>query len=209
MFTVHAIDYCPPWYSASTREGKIPCSDANRLGPYSLWFKDGYIYGVHGRPPDKSLQQLFTSLGSSDRKGSKGCIVVPQDHLKNFIDLIFDDPAFKDHQGVKKIKDFRSRREHKNVLIFTKDEYGKTLYQNDTEEKMGSAVEIDIKLIAIDTGDPAAWSSWSSSKEAHPIYQLLKSGDVHEKVYRLVTDCTAKGPISVYQGSSTNSNAKK
>ena len=117
VFTVHAIDYCPPWYSASTKEGKIPCTDANRLGPYSLWFKDGYIYGVHGRPPNKYLQQLFTSLGSSDRKGSKGCIVVPQDHLKNFIDLIFDDPAFKNHPGVKKIKELRSRKDPTNVFI--------------------------------------------------------------------------------------------
>ena len=117
VFTVHAIDYCPPWYSASTKEGKIPCSDANRLGPYSLWFKDGYIFGVHGRPPNQSLQQLFTSLGSSDRRGSKGCIVVPQDHLKNFIDLIFDDPAFKNHPGVKKIKELRSRKDPTNVFI--------------------------------------------------------------------------------------------
>ena len=182
MFTVHAIDYCPPWYSATTREGKILCSDANRLGPYSLWFKDDYIYGVHGRPPDESLQQLFTSLGSSDRRGSKGCIVVPQDHLKKLIDLIFDDPAFKDHPGVKKIKDFRSLKEPKNVLIALTDEYEKTIYYHNIKETVGPVVEIDIKLIVIDTNDPTTWSSWGSSKKEYPVYQLLKSSESLEKI---------------------------
>ena len=74
---------------------------------------------------------------------------------------------------------------------------------------MGTVVKIDIKLIAIDTSDSATWSSWSSSKEAHPVYQLLKSGDSHEKIYRIVTDCTVKVPISVYQGSSNSLNANK
>ena len=167
------------------------------------------IYGVHGRPPNQYLQQLFTSLGSSDRKGSKGCIVVPQDHLKNFIDLIFDDPSFKNHQGVKKIKDLRSRKDPKNVLIALKDFEGKSLSQYNIEGKVGPVVEIDIKIIVIDTSDPTTWPSWGSSKKEHPVYQLLKSGESHEKYYRLVTDCTVKGPISVYQKNATRSNVNK
>ena len=74
---------------------------------------------------------------------------------------------------------------------------------------MGTVVKIDIKLIAIDTSDPTTWSSWGSSKKEHPVYQLMKSGDSLKKSYRLVTDCTVKVPISVYQGSSARSNANK
>ena len=195
IFTLHALEYCPPWIHNGRTHS--PCSDSNRLGEYSLWF-DGYLYGFHGRP-DNYLQDAFKDLDNSGRSVTRGCLVAPTENLQNLVDLLFELPSLKNHEGAKRIQQTKKENVKENVAILFEDEKG---YIPDAEPvrnaRVGGIAKVAARLLVIDTSD---WNNKRDTPEVQAFLSVLNGTDhsgTDESRARLVKDCMVKAPLLTY-----------
>lgn len=195
IFTLHALEYCPPWIHNGRTYS--PCSDSNRLGEYSLWF-DGYLYGFHGRP-DNHLQDAFKYLDDSDRSVTRGCLVAPTENLQNLVDLLFELPSLKNHEGTQRIQQTKQENVKDNVAILFEDEKG---YTPDAEPvrnaQVGGVAKVHARLLVINTSD---WHDKRDTPEVQAFLSVLNGTDqpgTGESRARLVKDCMVKAPLLTY-----------
>ncbi|MCY4443785.1 MAG: L,D-transpeptidase family protein [Proteobacteria bacterium] len=135
VFSIHAIHYCPVWLPMKGGTYS-PCADNNLLGSYAAWFKEKYLYGIHGRPETPQWQSQFQEP-ASERYTTSGCIAAPADKLDDFMNLIFSHQAMGKYKAT--IEDIQKLRSHR-----TKEEK-EILIDVDKQE------EVDIKLLVINT----------------------------------------------------------
>ena len=197
VFTMDAIDYCPPWYPGNG-EVYTPCSEDNRLGRYSIWF-DRYLYGFHGR--HEKDQSEFTRKPSM-RSRSAGCVVAPHEKLREYADLIFEHPAFKDHVGVEEIKRIRDHSDpairDQNKLILLEDYKGnRSPPPPDGGQPLGERVKIDAKLLVIDIRDLGKWST-KTERDSLFLRTEKEPGTSHTSM-RLSRSCLVQSPLPLYQ----------
>ena len=152
VFSVHFVDFCPPWYGGKDVASSKFCSDTNLLGTYALWYKGQHNFGLHGRPNLAYHQTAFTDP-EFNRHSSNGCVVAPQENLVKFVDLFLKDPLVAHHPGVQKINQNRDDQgqytSRTNVLVSLMDsEHNKPPLLDDV---VGDDIEYDIKVIVIDT----------------------------------------------------------
>ena len=83
-FSVHLMEYCPPWYGRDPENPILPCVEDNLMGRFAFWFNDSHIYGIHGR----SVGLYQERFDDSDRKQTRGCIALHDDSLKNLMFMI-------------------------------------------------------------------------------------------------------------------------
>ena len=209
VFTLHAVEYCPPWTTAS--RWHAPCAENNRLGTYSLWFDD-YIYGFHGRPEDPASQAEFDQ-DTEGRRSSRGCVVAPKDKLQDFIDLLFTHQNLKDHEGVKTIQDIRESSDEKtrkqNVFILLDDGQKNLARIPQGAQHWQNVPQVNAKLMVIDTRE---WLKTSSQhydltqvQQKFPFLYAAKEASKSSTDYRLTQDCTTTQSVPIYRSSEQKS----
>ena len=103
LFTVHAIDYCPPWPGATgldRAEKMIPCGSKNRLGAVAFWYRANekgelFVFGFHGRHPgdQDEFDRMAEELDKTEN--TEGCVAAPHEILRRVTkENIFTDPGF-------------------------------------------------------------------------------------------------------------------
>lgn len=155
IFTMHSLEYCPPWYP-SEGEAKGPCDPKNLLGKYSLWF-DRHVYGFHGRAETENAQSEFQN-DIAGRRTSKGCVVNPHDKLEAFVDFVLQHPGFSQvPEQVERLKGYRDAGTKQSVKIDLEhniDNPSKiTVEQPGVAHGISSKIPVDIKLIVINSQD--------------------------------------------------------
>ena len=226
VYTVHLIDYCPPWPSGPNDKAKKACSTTNRLGMIAFWFKLLYGYGVHTRHLDASNLEFSRFPSASDRKGTKGCIAAPHQLLEKILfDLIFKDPAFvvynKEgkivyaHPVVKTMTEYNKKKIKKTAAVRLKDFNGDTIIPVEWEK--GDPVSFDMRVVNIDTSD-RYWielKNQNSFKENQALFRFFDpeffdsenekkvfyryATDHPEIIYKAVTNCTAEKDIPLFK----------
>ena len=117
-----------------------------------MWFKDDYIYGIHGKP-SKDHEQFY----ATDRKTSQGCLVFPEVALTKLVDLIFSTPNFQNSEAVETIKQYRAVKRAKNIVIRLRDaDTGDLSPLIGAPEEIGYPLAVDVKLVVINM---AQWDS--------------------------------------------------
>lgn len=201
-FTIHALEYCPPWFSKS---GAQPCSPSNPLGEYALWFKDNYLYGIHGRPSRSYSQQQF-GLSSAQRSTSEGCVVFPEAALTRLVDLVFSTPNFQKDKAVETIKQYRATKRPENVSIRIIDDYDRQILDHMGDSEIGHELKVDVKLVVVDL------DQWDRSVDSsqQPFVSLLK-GASHQGTLQLVQDChlTRRVPHYKYEHTDSTTNLRR
>ena len=197
-FSIHLIDFCPPWYGGQTIESEKPCSDENLMGTYAFWFKGAHNFGLHGRPTNSKWQPYFKSLSAEHRNLSQGCVVAPQENLVKLMNLVLSDSKFKGHPGVLEIHKNRGKQgDHvtkKNVNIRLVDSRNKK--GPEVEGLLGKPVSYDLKILTIDISDSQSWPlSFSEYVKQNPVLRYFESDDIsydpeHDPPERLVKKCT-------------------
>ena len=205
-FSIHLIDFCPPWLGGRTRESSLPCSDENLMGTYALWFKGAHNFGLHGRPTNSHWQPLFKSISAPQRDRSQGCVVAPQENLVKLINLVLSDPKFKDHPGVLEINKYRNQYgDHitkKNVNIRLVDSHNDK--GPEVEGLLGNPITYDLKILTIDTGDSQSWPlSFREYVKQNAVLRYFESDQIsydpeHHHPERLVKKCTVHKTTLIY-----------
>ena len=203
VFSVHFLDFCPPWYGGKGGTSSKFCSDTNLLGTYALWYKGQHNFGLHGRPNLSYHQTAFTDP-QFNRHSSNGCVVAPQKHLVKFVDLLLQDPLVAHHPGVQKINQNRDDQGHytsrTNVLVsLTDSENNKPPMLKDV---VGDAIDYDIKVIVIDTGS-APWLNAIAKLPDQPLLSRYLSDAPRAfdptKPARLVKACHLRQATTMYK----------
>ncbi|MCY4381220.1 MAG: L,D-transpeptidase, partial [Proteobacteria bacterium] len=203
VFSIHLIEYCPPWYSKITENAQVPCHQENLIGRFAFWFKNPFEYGIHGRPIGR-YQERFDDSG---RKQTRGCIALPDGSLEKLMFMILKTPTFKDrpeHLEVQKIKQYNQAKEPTNVAIQISDYINSNPPEIDGVTVGDQKVDLDIKLLVIDTSDPSFSSEpLESLEKKHPFLRLLTKSEEHDDTapYRIVSNCSATSPIPVFKDS--------
>lgn len=183
VFTLHALDYCPPWYP-SQGPSQEPCSEKNLLGEYGIWF-DHYLYGIHGRPDSDYYQDFFDEAEAGDRNLTRGCLVASKENLQNLVDLLFELPSLKDHEGTKRIQQYREEGRKDNVTILFADELNYTPEAGVVKDsQVGGIAKVQARLLVIDT------SHWQNNTPEVQAFVSVLKGD---STAQLVKDCLVKG----------------
>ena len=189
VFTIHALEYCPPWLSGRKHHPEtLPCNPENPLGEYGLWFKDGYIFGIHGRPSEYQDQFYATY-----RKISQGCLVFPEGSLTKLVDLIFSTLNFQGSKAVETIKQYRAVRRNTNVAIRIRDSFKQQLSEELYPSEIGNPLAVDVKLVVVNM---AKWDPPDISQQG--LVKLLE-GTPHEGHLQLVQDCELTHPSPLYK----------
>ena len=212
--SVHILDHCPEWYSATTDTAAEPCGEDNSLGWRGLWHRAGVLYGVHGRYPyDLGKQNFIYNSSADSRRVTRGCIVAPHDRLIKLFNMILSDPVFSGpefasdpgglHPGAKMLKEFGKGNVLKNRAISLIDINDKSL--GGVKNVVGESVKLDVRVVVIDTRE-YGWLSREVLLEKNPIFDLFsdKKSAAEYKVtvaYRMVTDCIAEESVPIYKSS--------
>ena len=209
-FSIHLIDFCPPWHGGQTKESELPCHDENLMGTYAFWFKGAHNFGLHGRPTNSKWQPYFKSLSAEHRNLSQGCVVAPQENLVKLMNLVLSDSKFKGHPGVLEIN--RNRDQHGNHII--KKNVNIRLMDSDNDKGpkvegfLGDPIPYDLKILTIDTGDKQSWPlSFSKYVEQYAVLRYFISDEVSydPEVHpeRLVKKCTLHNTTFLYSDDNT------
>ena len=210
-FSIHLIDFCPPWYGGKTRESELPCHEENLMGTYAFWFKGSHNFGLHGRPTNSKWQPYFKSISASGRGLSQGCVVAPQESLVKLMNLVLSDSEFKDHPGAVKIQ--RNRDQHgDHIPEIPEKERNVNIRLVDSDNKQGPKVEsllgdpvpYDLKILTIDTGDSQSWPlPFSDYVKQNAVLKYFQSDDIsydpdQDHPERLIKRCTVHKPTFIY-----------
>lgn len=171
-YSIHMIDYCPPWLSYG---GADSCADNNPLGRYSFWFRSGneseFEYGVHTRHNSLDIQRQFKALKASQRRRSRGCIVLPHDNIVKLFDLIGEEVnnAFinlnagnnsknESHPAIKKIQEVRNSSNktevrNQNIVVKIRDINNDFVRTNFDGFEIPPMVPLDVRVVTINSSD--------------------------------------------------------
>ena len=200
VFTIHALEYCPPWYLDEKREE--PCASSNPLGEYGLWFKDNYLYGIHGRPSDSYSQGEFGFI-TSERSSSRGCVVFPEASLTRLVDRIFSTHGFENSKAVEMIKQYRATNTPTNVVIRIVDDFKGKLSSIIEESEVGDPLKVDVKLVVVDLGqwdvDTPKETEQKLVPSPHQGLVSLLQGKSFEESLQLVQDCELTRRVPLYK----------
>lgn len=197
-FTLHALEYCPPWKSPYGHVSS--CHIDNRLGMYSLWFHADFIYGIHGRHPSDQAEFAGDYL---DRYNSWGCVVAPHNHLESLVSTILDTKGFKHHRLPDLISSHRQRNSTTNIGTIFIDAYeassggGTRRLILPANVQIGDPVRVDAKLLVIDSSQ---WQNIHDIQKRHSMVDILitQSASVPNPQPRLVQDCIMTSAGEVY-----------
>ena len=204
-FSIHLMEFCPPWYGGETKESEDPCSDENLMGTYAFWFKDAHNFGLHGRPTNSKWQPLFQSTAAEGRNLSQGCVVAPQENLVKLMNLVLSDSKFKDHPGALEIH--RNRDQHGDHV--TKKNVNIRLIDSDNQKGpevdglLGKSIRYDLKILTIDTSVSPSWPlAFSDYVEQYPVLRYFQSDEIsydpEHHPERLVKKCTVHKTTPIY-----------
>ena len=229
IYTVHLIDYCPPWPSGLTEEAKKPCSTTNRLGMIAFWYKGKYLIGVHTRYFEDSRAEFSNYPLASQRRGrTHGCIAAPHDLLEKILfELILTDPAFsvkdKDgkvvdvHPAATTMKEYNEdktkEKTKKTAAVRLIDFQDKTI--GPVRWEKGDPVSFDMRVVVIDSShrDWIKLKNQEDFKEHQAIFKFFDPtysddreapshkfvADHPEISYGAVTNCTAEKDIPLFK----------
>lgn len=196
-FTLHALEYCPPWKSPYGHVSS--CHIDNRLGMFSLWFHADFIYGIHGRHPSDQTEFSGDYL---DRYNSYGCVVAPQDHLESLVSTVLNTKGFKHHRLPDLISSHRQRNSTTNIGTIFIDAYEASNERTrhlmlPANVQIGDPVKVDAKLLVIDSSQ---WQNIHEIKKRHRMVDILttQSASVLGPQPRLVQDCIMTSAGEVY-----------
>ena len=226
LFTVHGIDYCPPWDSAPAEiEGaELPCSKNNRLGGGAFWFRGktgqgDFVYAFHTRHPQD--QREFVEAAKK-RDGSRGCVVASDKIINKLFNLLFLDRAFilpggQLHNASKEIKKYidpenkeeEFYRKIKNIYIAIEEPKPKKeprIVGRWFPGYVGPPVKIDFKVMIIDTNNPKIPLSEKQLKPQTLLIDLLhpKADPQENPELFLATNCLVTKETSIFSSSPDN-----
>lgn len=202
VFSLHALDHCPPWFPSDDRKkSEAPCAEDNRLSRYAFWF-DGYEYALHGYPNTAQDQDLFTSTDIKKRNYSRGCVVAPQEKLIELVDLLLSDPQLASHPGAILIHQARSSNDlsKKNINVFIPftDAGGITAPWPSglNHKKWTQQATLDAKLMVINTNH---WSLSEANDLDRSFLTTEKPPGSSGTSLRLARNCLIRGTKPTFQ----------
>lgn len=196
-FAISIVEYCPTYWKLG--EVIKPCKKDNPLGRYGLWFSTHIDSSIHSSFTDHDKDY---SLPADKRRLTKGSIQAREQDLENFIHLIFASPPFANHPLPKKIQQLKAENDHTNVSTLIDSPQNssgrKTSETIKLISQLGDAVELDVKMLVVDS---RSWAESSHKIAARqPLIRILTEENNTRRRLRLVRDCVVIKHVNLTSG---------